>query len=146
MQNAKITLVAALILTGLGEGAMAQTNQSDAIAIAIFSRLDVDQDGTVTMAEMTAHKSAQFQKADRDGNGVVDATEIAAIRDRMDKFAETADAAGDLGLMRMDSDGDGALSLAEYTARAPIFVLMDGNGDGAVSRAEFDRARAAFAN
>jgi Ca2+-binding EF-hand superfamily protein len=140
------TLIAALILTGYGTCAMAQTSTSDAMATAVFSRLDADKDGSITTAEMTAHKAAQFARADRDNNGVVDAVEMATIRDRIAKLAATATAAGDLGLSRMDRDGDGALSLTEYTARAPLFVLMDGNGDGAVSRDEFDRARAAFAN
>jgi EF-hand domain pair len=146
MQNLTIPFVAALFLSGLGSVAGAQTASSDAAASAFFSRLDADQDGTVTLAEMNDLKSAQFARADKDGNGKVDPTEMAAIRDRMAKLRATVNSAADLGLARMDSDGDGAVSLAEYTARAPIFVLMDGDGDGAVTRAEFDRARAAFAN
>ncbi len=146
MKNVTMTLVTSILLSGLGLAARAQTASPDGVAAAIFSRLDADQDGAVTIAELTTHKTAQFSRADRDGNGVVDAQEMSAIRDRMAKVADTARTASDVGLSRMDSDGDGALSLAEYTARAPIFVLMDGDGDGAVSRAEFDRARAAFAN
>jgi Ca2+-binding EF-hand superfamily protein len=146
MKKGMITVVSALVLSGVGGAAIAQTARSDAMATAIFSRLDADQDGSITNVEMMAHKSVQFARADRDGNGIVDATEMAAIRDRMAKLAATAKSASDLGLSRMDSDGDGALSLAEYTARAPIFGLMDGDGDGSITRAEFDRARAAFAN
>jgi Ca2+-binding EF-hand superfamily protein len=146
MKNVTITFVAALILSGLGTVAGAQTPAADAAASAMFSRLDADQDGAVTMAEMNEAKAAQFARADRDGNGLVDAAEMAAIRDRLAKLRSMANSAADLGLARMDSDGDGAVSLAEYTARAPFFVLMDGDGDGVVTRAEFDRARAAFSN
>jgi Ca2+-binding EF-hand superfamily protein len=146
MKTVTITLVSALILSGLGVAALAQAAAPDAMASAIFSKLDADQDGAVTMAEMAAHKSAQFARADRDGNGIVDASEMAAIRDRMAKLAAAASSTTDLGLSRLDSDGDGTLSLAEYTARTPIFVLMDGDGDGAITRPEFDRVRAAIAN
>jgi Ca2+-binding EF-hand superfamily protein len=146
MKTVTITLVSALILSGAGVAALAQAATPNAMASAIFSKLDADQDGAVTMAEMAEHKTAQFTRADRNSDGIVDPTEMAAIRDRMAKRVAAAKASTDLGLSRLDSDGDAALSLAEYTARTPIFVLMDGDGDGAITRSEFDRVRAAIAN
>jgi Ca2+-binding EF-hand superfamily protein len=146
MKTATIILVSALGVSSLGKVASAETPRSDAIAALIFSRLDADQDGKISTAEMTAHKTAQFARADRDGNGRVDAAELSAMHDRMMQFANAAGSAVKAGVRRMDSDGDGALSLAEYTDRAPFFVLLDADGDGEVARAEFDRARAAFAD
>ncbi len=146
MKRPLIYLFTGLTLSGIALAAMAQTAGSDAIAAAIFERLDADKDGQISTAEMTTHKAAQFAKADGDDNGLVDAAELLAIRDRMAKMVAKSGTPATASLTKLDRDGDNALSLAEYTAQTPIFTLLDADGDGAISRAEFDRARAAFAN
>lgn len=108
----------------------------------LFARLDADADGRISQAEVTAAKTRQFARADRDGDGQMTAEELAAIQARLARLQDAMAGAAD----RMDTDADGALTLAEYTARAPLFALLDIDGDGALSRAEADRAHAILQN
>ena len=56
------------------------------------------------------------------------AKSIAAVQQRLDKqFA------------KLDADGDGAISRAEFTARVERLRGLDANGDGMVTRAERPR-------
>jgi EF hand len=98
----------------------------------MFQRLDANADGQVTTAEVTAQKTEMFTTADTNADGQLDAAEREAMRER----ARRRDAAGVPG----DTDGDGNLSLAEFTAINPMFDRADADGDGVVTRAEFDDA------
>jgi EF hand len=110
----------------------------------IFDRLDADQSGEVTPAEITAAKERQFARADADGDGRVTEAELAAIRERMARLARLGGDGMTERALRLDRDGDGALSKAEFTATSPLLILIDADGNGAISRAELDRARAVF--
>lgn len=103
----------------------------------LFARLDADADGRISQAEVTAAKARQFARADRNGDGQVTPEELALIQARLDRAQDAMAGAAD----RLDTDGNGSLSLTEFTARAPMFALLDIDGDGALSRAEADRAR-----
>jgi Ca2+-binding EF-hand superfamily protein len=111
----------------------------------LFQYLDTDGDGRISEAERRAAQAAQFARADRNGDGRLDAAEIAAMRDRLARFTAAADAGIAEMAERRDRDRDGALSLEEYTATGPLWALADTDGDGAISRAEFDRVRALLA-
>ena len=104
----------------------------------LFARLDADADGAISAAEVTAAKTRQFARADRNDDGQVTPEELAVIQARLARAQSAMSGAAE----RMDADGNGSLSLAEFTARAPMFALLDIDGDGALSRAEADRARA----
>jgi Ca2+-binding EF-hand superfamily protein len=108
--------------------AMASANER---ADRMFQRLDADADGQVTTAEVTAHKTAMFTEADANADGLLDAAERAAMREAVRQRAAADGVPG-------DTDGDGNLSLAEFTSVNPLFDRADGNGDGVVTRAEFD--------
>lgn len=111
----------------------------------LFDRLDTDGDGRVTEDERRTAQARSFARADRNGDGRLDAAEIGAMRERLARFAAVADAGIAALPDRRDRDGDGALSLQEFTANGPFWALADADGDGAISRAEFERVRAALA-
>jgi EF hand len=146
MKRVMTILLGGAALTAIALAAMAETTGKEVIATVIFDQMDTDHDGQISTAEVTALKSAQFAKADTDANGILDKAELGAVRDRMAQMIAKAGARAASSVTRMDLNGDGDLTLAEYTATSPMFALLDANGDGAVARAEFDRARAAFAN
>jgi len=63
--------------------------------------------------------------------------------------AATKDAEGRCGMARVDTDGDGRMSAAEFAAAHPekdpsYFAAMDSNGDGFVDEAEHDVHHAAM--
>jgi Ca2+-binding EF-hand superfamily protein len=100
----------------------------------MFQRLDADADGQVTIAEVSARKTEMFQTADANADGQLDADERAAMREAVRQRIAADGVPG-------DADGDGNLSLAEFTGVHPLFDRADADGDGAVTRAEFDAIR-----
>ncbi|WP_309665721.1 hypothetical protein [Tabrizicola sp.] len=118
--------------------------QQDGITDFMFQRLDSDASGDISQAEIAAAKERQFAGADSDSDGRVTEAELAAVRERLARFARIGGDVLSERAMRLDRDGDRAVSLAEYTAASPFFALVDVDGDGALSRAELDRARAAL--
>lgn len=140
MTRPTLLLVPLVLAATLAAPAMAQS-AAPGLDI-LFARLDADADDRISQAEMTAAKTRQFARADRNGDGQVTPDELAAIQARLARAQEAMAGAAE----RMDSDGNGSLSLAEFTDRAPIFALLDIDGDGALSRAEADRARAILQN
>lgn len=131
----------------------------------IFAEFDMDQDGSISAADIEAWKAAQPRVEDTDGDGKISADELAAPR-----IAEATKRANDraAGLVkRLDTDGDGLLSAAELAAGPGIggaregrfrghmghgmgpsggpgieamLQRLDADGDGAVSREEAETA------
>lgn len=108
-----------------------------------FSDLDINGDGQITRADIDARQAARFAAIDADGNGALSAQELIAaaraksenrIRIRTQKM-----------LKLRDANGDGVLSADEIAPKATprFFKRLDTDGDGAVSLAEFDAAKAA---
>ena len=116
--------------------------ESGARGDRMFQRLDADADGSITVAEVTARKTAQFTEADADGKGLLDADEREAMIEQQRQRHRAARNGGPL----LDADGDGNLSLAEFTEKTPLLDLADTDDDGAVSRAEFDAAMGSHHN
>lgn len=110
-----------------------------------FEQLDANSDGSLTQAEMAAHRAARFAEMDTDGSGTLDAAEItAAAEGRKARRAERM-------IERIDANGDGVLSQEELAQAGPRarsdrgdrgdrFMRIDADGDGAISKAEFDAA------
>ena len=106
-----------------------------------FSDLDVDGDGVITAADIDALREARFAALDGDGDGEVTREEFAAAS-RIDA-GNRADQLFD----RLDADGDGVLSrdVLEQRERGPnsrIIERFDADGDGGLSEAEFEEVRA----
>ena len=106
--------------------------------------LDPNGDGIVTREEAKAYPrlTADFDVADANKDGQLDATEMNAHRDRMRSEMR---ARADERWKAADTDGDGKLSLAEAQASMPQmaerFQKFDANKDGYVSRDEMHNIR-----
>lgn len=130
--------------------------EAEAAIAARFADIDANSDGYVTQEEMQAHREAQraemrarwaerAERADRPeraerpqrraGNRQADPERAEARRERMAERAAERWAA-------IDTDGDGRLSLAEFTAaRIQHFDRLDANNDGIVTVADVEAAR-----
>jgi hypothetical protein len=106
--------------------------------------IDANNDGIVTREEAKAHPrlSADFDAADSNKDGQLDAAELNAHRERM-KGEMRAEAEERWKVA--DIDGDGSLSLAEAQASMPRlaehFDKVDADRNGLVSRDEMRSAR-----
>lgn len=111
-----------------------------------FSRLDTDGNGLVTRAEMDAMKAQRAeQRAERMAQMSAERRE--RIENRMERRQARAGERGERGAKRwerMDANGDGAISLAEFQARPlAMFQRADADGNGIVTQAERQAAREA---
>lgn len=119
---------------------MAQAKGGHGPRIA-FEELDADGNGSITEAEMQAHRDAGFTTADTDGDGSLSRAELEArakggkedrMERRLDKMME-----------RLDADENGSLSKEEMADaggkhKGKGFSRMDKDGNGEISKAEFD--------
>lgn len=97
--------------------------------------MDADGDGVITRAEYEAAAAERFERLDANGDGELTAEEFRAGSPR--RGPGFADRSGER-MAAIDTDGDGAWSLAEIQAVRPEvtqeqFARMDRNGDGLVS-------------
>lgn len=102
-----------------GNGAISR-EEFLALRREMFARIDADKSGTITRAEIEAARQAAAQASGRAGSG-------------------TRQAQADERIWSQDANGDGQLTLAEYTAQTRGFDMADRNRDGQLSAAEFDR-------
>lgn len=106
--------------------------------------MDVNKDGIVTREEAKTYPrlSADFDAADANKDGQLDAAEMNAHRERMRVEMR---AKADERWKAADTDGDGALSRAEAEASMPHmaqrFETFDADRDGKVSRDEMHNFR-----
>jgi len=108
-------------------------------ARTMFASIDADKDGRATEAELRAHHEAMGKDGHhRGGHG--------GRGEYGHKGGDGPDRAGPHrgGPMEMDSDGDGALTLAEVEAGLNAhFTEADSNRDGSVTQAEMDASHRA---
>lgn len=123
-----------------------------------FEKLDANNDGSVSEAEMQAASTARdakrgdrretmrgkmLEQFDTDGDGTLsdvekEAAKAARKHKTGEKRAQKGDRKGKRGKrMNPDADGDGLISQAEFTANAEaLFLKMDANGDGVLTKGE----------
>lgn len=94
----------------------------------MFARLDGNGDGKLTRAEF----EAPFDRLDANRDGFVDQTEIAALRSLAGGGAPGGQGGGER-LARLDTDGDGKISRAEYDRP---FDRLDTDRNGVVDAGE----------
>lgn len=142
MSMFKAGVLATLIPLALAAPAVAQQGPGRGMGPQMmFSEMDLDGDGAVTLQELQTAREGRFTRADADGDGLVTRDELIAqamtrAGDRIDRLLEQA-----------DGDGDGALSAAELdslreTRRMAgmerMFERADTDGDGTITEAEFE--------
>jgi hypothetical protein len=135
----KKTLAAALLGASLlsGTAFAAQTNPAPApqdrpMRGDLFGKADTNNDGIITKAEFLADVDARFATLDANKDG------------KISKEERPGGGEGRGGRMmgRADTDGDGAISLAEQRAQATKrFDRVDANKDGKIDKAEGDAVR-----
>ncbi|HEX8571678.1 MAG TPA: hypothetical protein VF759_02875 [Allosphingosinicella sp.] len=121
-----------------------------------MAKFDSDGNGAVSLAEARAGAAKMFEGADSNKDGRVTQEEMRAFHAKMGHGKpgghhrggghHGGPPKGDAGRgpMHLDSDGDGALSLAE--AQSGIerhFVEIDSNRDGSITEAEMRAAHEA---
>lgn len=108
-----------------------------------FDRIDTNKDGVIDAAEMEAGKAAMQQRRAKWREARVARAETAgtdantpAMRERRGKRMG-ADGQRGMGLARLDTNGDGTITRAEFAAPAmQRFDRADADGDGVVTPAE----------
>ncbi|WP_052071708.1 EF-hand domain-containing protein [Sphingopyxis sp. MWB1] len=106
-----------------------------------FERLDANKDGQVSQAEWDQHAAARDAK--RAGSDKAGAGERKGKRGHFGKRGGHRMAAA--MMMKADTNGDKAISLAEFRAAAMArFDQMDANKDGQVTAEEREAARSAM--
>lgn len=109
---------------------------------------DGDGNGAVSLAEVIERRENVFVTFDEDADGILTAGEYVAFDE-----ARAADQANEgnrngghgkasvgMTLDFNDSDGNGAVSQAEFTGNSEAwFAILDRNGDGEVTSADFGR-------
>lgn len=143
-------------------------------AAKMFERMDVNKDGKLDKADREARLAERFKKLDTDGSGEVSLAEMTAAREaRQAQRAERKTMRADRGpgepgarmggkrgghrmgmrggrgmrggMMRLDTNKDGAITLAEFEAGAlERFNRQDTNKDGQVTQEERKAAREAM--
>jgi Ca2+-binding EF-hand superfamily protein len=103
-----------------------------------MARWDKDGNGSITKAEAPPRLLAHFDEFDTNKDGILDQQELRAMR----KAREEQHPGRGPGMPKMDVDGDGKVSLAEFTEmHVQMFKHVDLNGDGIVTLEELQAAR-----
>ena len=96
--------------------------------INLLTRYDANQDGTITRAEMEAGLRKEFDAADTNHDGRLDADEVAAVNAQ--RWSEDKSAASTI----VDWNQDGYVDFNEFAATTrSLFAEIDRNGDGQLS-------------
>lgn len=124
LASAVIALIAAPALAQDGSRMMAQ-----------MEKADTNRDGTVSKSEFLTFRAQQFDRLDRDENGVLNDEDMP----RMARIAEMIKQR----TAAMDANGDGVITRSEFTNGPTTgFDMADANRDGVVTKAELQAARA----
>ena len=118
--------------------AMTATGTTAAIAptaASLLSKLDTDGDGKISAAEFAAGRphgahrgrgaggppsaAEVFAKSDTDGNGSLDSTELEKLLEQLTSATGPQSQTADQLLSRLDTNGDGVVSQAEFAAGQP---------------------------
>ncbi|MBD3765543.1 MAG: EF-hand domain-containing protein [Sphingomonadales bacterium] len=110
------------------------------VAQTAFQRLDTNGNSAISREEFLALRREMFARIDADQSGTVTRAEIEAARQASNRAGSgNRQMQADERIWSQDANGDGQLTLAEYTAQTRGFDMADRNRDGQLSAAEFDR-------
>jgi hypothetical protein len=116
-----------------------------------MAKFDSDSNGAITLAEARAGAAQMFAGADVNKDGRATHEEMMAFHGKMGGHRKAGhgdkgghDAKRGKGPMHLDSDGDGALTLAEAQSGIEAhFAKIDSNRDGSIDEAEMRAAHEA---
>ena len=113
-----------------------------AMALMMLGAADYDGNNIVTRAEVERLQGEEFAFRDRNGDGYLDDADASPTRQRLAAMRpEDAAAAPRRRAPRLDADGDGRISRAEFLGRElRIFDRLDADSDDAVSPEEIEAA------
>ena len=130
----------ALVLAGATGFAIAQPGGDHSERWAErLAELDTDGDGAISAAEANAPQVQKFSEADQNGDGELTFDEMTAFQEaeREIRRAERRQK----GFERLDADGNGTVSAAEFAVRGDKrFDRIDANDDGFVTLEEAEAA------
>jgi hypothetical protein len=156
----KIALAAAAGAVALTAGGATLYAQGSGLR-GPMAKFDADSNGAITLAEARAGAAEMFAGADSNRDGRATSEEMAAFHGKMGgghkdgghkggghKGAHGGPGGkaghGGRGPMHLDSDGDGALTLAEAQSGIEAhFAKIDSNRDGSIDEAEIRSAHEA---
>lgn len=108
--------------------------------------MDGDKDGTITQEEFNSFRGKNFFDADKNRNKSLTLKEFAVMAKNMEEqrkkaMAMAKEKAKQVRLKKhfdkLDADGDGKVSLAEFEAKGNRkFIRMDNNDDGVLNMAD----------
>jgi len=98
---AGLLVVSGTLIAGLASADMDDSHKSKSMMHA--QKLDTNDDGAISLDELTARQDRRFAKLDRNGNGIIDKDEFNARLIAM--------------FNRMDQDGDGLLRADELPGK-----------------------------
>ncbi|MDW3225558.1 MAG: EF-hand domain-containing protein [Paracoccaceae bacterium] len=130
-----IGLVAATAIAIAGSAAMARGDRHG--APVAFETLDANADGAITPEEMQAARALRMSTVDTNGDGFLTLEELEA------GAAERAKSRAGKIMERLDTNEDAKLSAEELEKpeRADRrFNRVDADGDGEITKAEYDSA------
>lgn len=105
----------------------------------MVARFDTDGSGSLDAKELMAARLDRFAAADADGDGFLTTEEMAAARDQAKERRRQARL--DRMVARLDSDGDGKISAAEFlVVQERRMARIDTNGDGELNEDEIAAA------
>ncbi len=138
-------LLGTVLASGLASSAQAQMGPGDGdgrgpMLAEMFASIDTDGDGKLTEAELEAHRAAMFTAADTNSDGALSAEELSARQ--LARFTETLPDRSARMIENRDNNGDGSLSLDEADEGPGMrnFARLDTDNDGAISLAEAEAA------
>ena len=152
----RLSIIAALSLTAFAGAAMASSHGQGgggggAQAAHFFEEWDMNEDGAVTLADVSARRAEIFDMFDLNGDATIDAAEQAnmaqtiAGQEENNREGHGRNGPGPriheaMTLAYNDADGVGLITAAEFAAAAPrLFAEIDRNDDGQVNRLDFGR-------
>ncbi len=124
MKQKPYALIAALVaaLSVPAFSAEAQTS------LPVLQRLDQNKDSAVTRDEIQEARSKLFARLDVNRDGAIDQDETERLRDAIMDHAMAMQAFIGNQMLRLDTGGDGKVSVDEFRARTPFSISPTGTG------------------
>lgn len=129
--NTRLGIAMALGLSVLAGGAQANSRK-------FLEGYDLNGDGGVSMSELVNIRTYNFNIVDSDGDGAINRKDIlAAVKARKLPRSARRD---ESFMMSNDTNGDGTLTLAEFTDFTKLYAAVDADGDGLLQADEVDQS------